>query len=165
MILEKYSSKSLSTLPKRLFEKILLSIFSKFDDNEWGIDIKPHQPKHKIVTRKIDRKKEMFFQTICEHNKNTLISLINEDITLLSKLNSHNLTPLMSAVASKNYFAIELFLKYGANPNYTDEDGWSALTYAIFINDIKSMSLLKSSKILIDSPDNSGVMFYLGIQK
>lgn len=51
-------------------------------------------------------------------------------------------TPLLLAITSKRFNIASLLLREGANPNYTDGDGWTALMHATELNNSKMVSEL-----------------------
>ncbi len=98
---------------------------------------------------------EKLFDAIDRKENDKVLALM----LLLQQTNERGLTPLMDAVLSKNYDAMRLMLRHGANPNQTDVDGWSAKSWAVFIQDRTAQRILSKASVLIRSEDVSGVMF------
>ncbi len=98
---------------------------------------------------------EKLFDAIDRKENDKVLALM----LLLQQTNERGLTPLMDAVLSKNYDAMRLMLRPDANPNQTDADGWSAKSWAVFIQDRTAQRILSKASVLIRSEDVPGVMF------
>jgi len=142
--------------------------------SDWGIEIKPHLPIHTdeyfrqrnwiltIQEMEASSQRMHIFNIISNMNNERLNHLVSGDYELLESLNQQGLTPLMHAVTVKNYEAMHILLKHGANANVTDHDGWSAYSWAVFIKDKIAQQLLsRHTSVFIDSRDVSGVAFGL----
>lgn len=71
------------------------------------------------------------------------ILLENGVVTNFSSVNkTYHISPLGYALDKHINEAIELFISYGANPNYVDTDGKTALIRGIEVNNIEGVSLL-----------------------
>jgi len=102
---------------------------------------------------------EKLFDAIDRKENDKVLALIVYAPLLLQQTNERGLTPLMDAVLSKNYDAMRLMLRHGANPNQTDMDGWSAKSWAVFIQDRKAQRILSKVSVLTRSDDLSGAVF------
>ena len=56
--------------------------------------------------------------------------LLERGASIHDALNTQQTTPLEEAAASGNLPVVELLIRYGADPNYRDRDGWSAIHWA-----------------------------------
>lgn len=101
---------------------------------------------------------EKLFMAIDQKDNDKVLALVVYDNYILKCKNRNGLTPLMDAVISKNYEAMRLMLLHGANPNQTDEDGWSAKSWAIFIQDKEAQKILSRVSVLSHSDDISGAV-------
>jgi len=63
-----------------------------------------------------------------------------------------NWTPLMQSIQRGNLLITELLLKYGANVNKKDVDGFSVLTIAVDTRNVKMCKMVLSYHPLIDNP-------------
>ncbi len=148
---------------KKLFRVIYDYVTRPSQSHGWGVEIKKHIPTHTVESfRPITSVKEVFHYAIKQSDNYTVTMMITSKSNLIEELNEQGLTPLMQAVAAKNYGAIEILISNGADVSRIDEDGWTARTWAIFIKDIKAQQLLShNSSILINSNDSSGALFGL----
>lgn len=105
---------------------------------------------------------EKLFSAIRKQENNLVISYITAGPSLIESVDYRGITPLMQAVAVRNYAVIQYLLQVGVDTSRRDSDGWTARTWATFINDKKAKTILANkSAILIDSSDNSGAIFGL----
>ena len=147
---------------KKLFRVIYEYVTSRSQSHGWCIEIKKHVPTHTVEPFRppIPSVKEVFHDAIKQNDNHTVTTMIASKPNLMEELNEQGLTPLMQAVAAKNYAAIEILIVNGADVSRVDADGWSARAWAIFIKDIKAQQLLShNSSILINSNDSSGALF------
>jgi len=93
----------------------------------------------------------------CDHIK--LLALIVSNPALANISGGRKLTPLMDAVLSKNYEAMRLLIRHGADMNRADSDGWTAKSWAIFVQDKTAQRILSKNSVLIRSPHSSGAAF------
>ncbi len=108
---------------------------------------------------KIKNPVEKLFNAIDKGDTEKVLALIVYDRSLLQRRNSNGLTPLMDAVIGKQYDVIRLLLLHGADVNQRDQDGWTAKSWAMFIQDKKSQSMLSKISILCDTDDISGALW------
>lgn len=99
---------------------------------------------------------EKLYDAIEKRDHQKLIALIITDRSLLEHRNSRGLTPLMDATISKNYDAMRLLIQHGADVNARDEDGWTAKSWAVFIQDREAQRILSKISILSKSDNVSG---------
>ena len=146
---------------KKLFRIIYDYVIHPSHSYGWGVEIKKHVPTHTVESFiPIPSVKEIFHDAIKQNDNHTVTTMIASKPDLIEKLNKQGLTPLMKAVASKNYGTNEILILNGADVSRIDEDGWTARTWAIFIKDIKAQQLLSHhSSILINSNDSNGALF------
>jgi len=77
-------------------------------------------------------------------------------------------TALMAATVKGNLKIVELLLENGANPDLTNEDGISALMYAIQFKNISIVKLLlkyKANKLLLDKEGKSAFEYAVFTEK
>lgn len=63
-------------------------------------------------------------------------------------------TPLMACIRNKSVEMTELFLKYGANPNFSDSGGWYPLHFATDQGQWEIVELLVKNGAEIDRADD-----------
>ncbi len=101
------------------------------------------------------------FSAIDKRDHHKLLAFIITDRSLLEQPSSKGLTPLMDATISKNYDAMRLLIQHGANVNASDGDGWTAKSWAVFIQDKTAQRILSKASVLSRSDDISGATFGL----
>jgi ankyrin repeat protein len=101
------------------------------------------------------------FASIDRGDVSKILALIVWDNSLLSQTNEKGLTPLMDATIGKKYDVMHLLLLHGANMSQTDEDGWTAKSWAVFIQDKEALKILSRVSVLSNTDDVSGVVFGL----
>ena len=119
-------------------------------------------PLKRLFAKK--EKENAIFEAIDTHNMQKLIFIVTSNYKSIQSKNENNLTPLMRAVVVKNYGAISYLIRSGIDINAVDNDGWSALSWAVFLKDEEAIKLLQSSA-MIKSNDTSGIAFYFATQK
>jgi len=151
------------------FKKILLT-------SDCNIEIKPYSPMHNDEFYRQrgwikssqdylqDKEKEDFFDAISNNRHEEISDFIINNQELLESCNDRGLTPLMHAVASKNHDAMKMLLSNGVNATIADSDGWTAYSWAVFIQDREAQKILsRYTSVLINSRDVSGVVFGMSI--
>ena len=101
------------------------------------------------------------FASIDSGDVSKILALIVWDNSLLSQTNEKGLTPLMDATISKKYDVMRLLLLHGANMSQRDKDGWTAKSWAVFIQDKEALKILSRVSVLSNTDDVSGVVFGL----
>ena len=101
------------------------------------------------------------FSAIDKRDHHKLLALIITDRNLIDHPNSRGLSPLMDATIRKNYDAMRLLIQHGANVNASDGDGWTAKSWAVFIQDKTAQRILSKASVLSRSDDISGATFGL----
>jgi len=101
------------------------------------------------------------FEAIDKGDLEKVLALIVYDKSILQCTNKNGLTPLMDAVIGKKYDVIRLLLLHGADISQRDQDGWTAKSWAVFIQDKTSQRILSKASVLCQSDDISGVAFGL----
>ena len=104
---------------------------------------------------------DQLFSAIDKRDHHKLLALIITDRNLIDHPNSRGLSPLMDATISKNYDAMRLLIQHGANVNALDGDGWTAKSWAVFIQDKTAQRILSKASVLSRSDDISGAAFGL----
>jgi ankyrin repeat protein len=99
------------------------------------------------------------YNAIAQQQHLKLLALIVSNPALVNMSGGRKLTPLMDAVLSKNYEAMRLLIRHGANVNHVDADGWTAKSWAIFIQDRTAQRILARNSILTNSVHTSGTVF------
>jgi len=115
--------------------------------------------KRKII---IKNPLEKLFLAIDTGDTDKVLAMIVYAPNLLSFTNRNGLTPLMDATISKQYDIMRLLLLHGANVGQRDRDGWTAYSWAIFIQDMEAQKILsKASRYnVVSNSDNiSGTVF------
>ena len=105
---------------------------------------------------------EKLFLAIDSGDTEKVLAMIVYAPNLLSFTNRNGLTPLMDAVISKQYEVMRLLLLHGANTGQRDRDGWTAYSWATFIQDKEAQKILsKASRYVTvsNSDDISGAAF------
>ena len=95
-----------------------------------------------------------------DREKILALAVLYQDI--INQKNRQGLTPLMDAVISRKYEIMRLLLLHGAIANIRDHDGWTAYSWAIFIQDKEAQKILsKASRynVVSHSDDISGAIF------
>jgi len=147
-----------------------------FLTSDWNIEIKPYSPMHTdefyrqrgwMESRQdylLYREKENFFDAITNNRHEEISDFIINNPELLESCNDRGLTPLMHAVASKNHDAMKILLSNGANATVADSDGWTAYSWAVFIQDREAQKILSGyTSVLISSCDVNGAVFGMSI--
>jgi ankyrin repeat protein len=98
------------------------------------------------------------FASIDNGDLSKILALIVWDNSLLFQTNEKGLTPLMDATIGKKYDVMRLLLLHGANTNQTDNDGWTAKSWAVFIQDKKALKILLRASVLSNTDDVSGAL-------
>jgi ankyrin repeat protein len=104
---------------------------------------------------------DAYFEAIKNYEHKHLNCIVRWFPTILGTKNSLGLTGLMQAVASRNYDAIDCLLAQGIDPNVMDKDGWTAKTWAVFMNDQESLKRLRGLTVLTHSIHNDVLGFGL----
>ena len=97
-----------------------------------------------------------------EYNMNELLEILleadknNIGTSIINFKNRAKKTPLHIAIEFKNMNAIQLLLKYKANANVSDKDGYNALYYAVKSKSIEICTLILQYVTNIDSRCVSG---------
>ena len=99
------------------------------------------------------------FEAIDKDDLDKVLALIVYDRSILQCTNKNGLTPLMDAVIGKKYDAVRLLLLHGADVNQRDQDGWTAKSWAMFIQDKEAQKILSKASVLSDTDDISGIIF------
>ena len=113
-------------------------------------------------TLNINDPQSKLFAAIDAGNIDKVLALIVYAPGLLRCTNGNGLTALMDAVISKEYDIMRLLLRHGANPAQRDQDGWTAYSWAVFIQDKEAQKILsKASRysVVSNSDDISGALF------
>ena len=110
---------------------------------------------------KITNPVHKLFEAIDKDNLERVLALIVYDRSILQCKNKNGLTPLMDAVIGKKYDAVRLLLLHGANTNQRDQDGWTAKSWAVFIQDKTAQKILSKASVLCQSDNMSGAVFGL----
>ncbi len=77
--------------------------------------------------------------------------ILQYKLTNPNRRNRDCATPLMLAAGKANSGAVKILLEYGADPNLTDKDGWSAKTWAIFRGDQETIKHFQGLSIFSTS--------------
>ena len=83
------------------------------------------------------------------------------DRSLIEQCDERGVTPLMGAVICKNSTALRLLIQHGADVNHIDLEGWTAMSWAIFVQNQEAQKILTGAKRAVaisDSPNSSGAM-------
>lgn len=72
----------------------------------------------------------------------TRINYLLDQGANINARDTNNLTPLMNAVKGGNYDLVKLMLANGADPDLVDQDGWSAVMHAAWLNEPKMLRAL-----------------------
>jgi len=112
-----------------------------------------------MIKLNIDNPVERLFKAIDCGDTEQVLALIVYDRSILKSKNRNGLTPLMDAVIGKQYDVIQLLLLHEVDVNQRDEDGWTAKSWAIFIQDKKSQSMLSKVSVLCDTDNISGALW------
>ena len=102
------------------------------------------------------------FSAIEQHDQQKLLALIVLNRALIEQSNARGNTPLMDAVIGKNYDAMRLLIQHGAKINRKDCDGWTAYSWAVFVQDREAQKILAKAGRTVavcDSEDISGAAF------
>lgn len=102
---------------------------------------------------------EELFAAINTDNNERVLALIVTDNRILTQTNERGLTALMDATIGKKYDAMRLLLLHGANVNQQDEDGWTAKSWAVFVQDTEALKILSKTSVLSNTDDISGALF------
>ena len=122
----------------------------------WQIDIKPHTPTHTFDFFR-PSESQRFFDAIKERNNEALENMIDSSPDLIEMRDDRELTPLMQAAAARNKEAVALLLTAGADASKQDGDWWTAMTWAVFVQDREIQKMIsRYSSVLVNSPDVSG---------
>lgn len=89
----------------------------------------------------------------CYYNNNEVAKYLIEHSEDIDSKSGYG-TPLMAATVKKNKELIELLLKKGADPNKTDENGSTALHYAVIFNFEEIVELLVNANANSSLKDN-----------
>lgn len=95
-----------------------------------------------------------YFDAIRTHKQRKLKLILKCYPSLIKVKNPLGLNGLMQAVASRNYEAITTLLQFRIDTNVMDEDGWTAKSWAIFMNDHESLNRLSKISVLTHSLHN-----------
>jgi ankyrin repeat protein len=95
-----------------------------------------------------------YFDAIKTNDHKKLKQIVTSFPHILKSKNGFGLTGLMQAVASRNYDAITYLLDKGVDANVMDQDGWTARTWAVLLNDFESMRCLRDVSVLSHSLHN-----------
>ena len=115
--------------------------------------------KNKRRRMEIKNLLEKLFAAIDREDLEKILAYIVYDKTVMQLTNRSGLTPLMDAVIGKKYDAMRLLLLHGANANQVDKDGWSAKSWAIFIQDKEAQKILSKASVVSNSDNISGAVF------
>ncbi len=113
----------------------------------------------KNITFHLSDDTSRLYTAIAKRDHIKLLALIVSNHTLVNISGGRKLTPLMDAVLSKNYEAMRLLIRHGADVNRIDSDGWTAKSWAIFIQDKTAQRILSKGSVLINTQDTAGAAF------
>lgn len=102
---------------------------------------------------------EKLFTAINADDNDKVLALIVMDKSILTQTNERGLTPLMDAVIGKKYNAMRLMLLHGVNMNQQDQDGWTAKSWAVFIQDKEAQKILAKASVVCNTDNISGALF------
>jgi ankyrin repeat protein len=102
---------------------------------------------------------EKLFKAIDKEDNEKILALIVYRREILRAVNRNGLTPLMDAVIGKKYDAMRLLLLHGADANQRDQDGWTAKSWAMFIQDKEAQKILSKASVLCNTDDISGMVW------
>ena len=103
-----------------------------------------------------------FFKAIETHDHQKMVAMMVSNPVLIEHSDAQGNTPLMNAVICKNNEAVRLLILHGANINRKDLDGWTAFSWAFFVQNTKARKILLKqgrSVAVSQSDDLSGAGF------
>lgn len=91
----------------------------------------------------------------CYYNNIEVVQFLIDKVETIDE-NTKNGTPLMAAVVKGHFKLTEILLKAGADANLTDENGTTALHYAVMFKNYEIIGLLVESKADPNKKNNTG---------
>lgn len=88
-----------------------------------------------------------YWYAINNHKPKELQTLIARHAFVLQQIDDKGANGLIRAVIAQNYEAIAIFKRSGIEQNFCDQDGWSARTWALFLQDQEALRALRGLAI------------------
>ena len=105
---------------------------------------------------------QSLFNAIERDDREKVLALVVLYQGIANQKNRQGITSLMDAVISKKYEMMRLLLLHGADSKIRDHDGWTAYSWATFIQDKEAQKILSKALrycVVSNSDDISGAVF------